>query len=244
MFDRPKYKDFAKRQLKNRWKIPVFMFIFTEAIFILLDIPGMSGGINAIDMSTFPTLDYASQVAAMEAAFMNPVTNTLDFVRTLISFIFELACISVYIKMSRSPEPVKFSDYIEGFSSWWRAVRTGLLQTIFVFFWSLLFVIPGIVKYYSYSMMFFLSAEFPDVSVRKTMQISKVITKGHKMDLFILDLSFLGWFILTGLTCGIAGLYVVPYYNMTKVNACHGLLKEAINRGVISMEDLRGTKSE
>ncbi|MCQ2597573.1 MAG: DUF975 family protein [Treponema sp.] len=244
MFDRSKYKDFAKKQLQSRWLVPVLMVLFTQFVFFFMDLPSFSGGLNSIDFNTFPTLDYASQVAAIEEAFTNPFYNIIELLKNMVAFVFEFACIGVYIKMSRSPEPVTFADYIENFSSWGRAILTGLRQVIFIFLWSLLFVIPGIIKYYSYSMMFYISAEFKDISVSKVMKLSKEITKGHKMDLFVLDLSFLGWFILTALTFGIAGFFVVPYYNMTRLNACHALLKEAVDKGIITMEDLRGSSNE
>ena len=88
-------------------------------------------------------------------------------------------------------------------------------------------------------MTLYLVAENPELSVTKALKISKEITKGHKMDLFILDLSFIGWEFLCLFTAGIGYLWLVPYINMTKTNAYHALLKEAVSSGNITVEDLK-----
>ena len=70
------------------------------------------------------------------------------------------------------------------------------------------------------------------------MKISMEITKGHKWDLFILSLSFIGWALLVPLTGGILYFWLMPYMNMTYVNAYHSLMKEALESGRIKPEDL------
>ncbi len=150
----------------------------------------------------------------------------------------EVAAIGVYIKMSRSPEPVKFSDFIEGFNNWARATLGILWQTLWTLLWTLLFIIPGIIKGIAYSQMFYIIAEYKDVSVTKALRISIEITKGHKWDLFVMYLSFLGWAILSAFTLGILNLWLTPYMNMTYVNAYHALMKEALESGRIKPEDL------
>jgi uncharacterized membrane protein len=81
------------------------------------------------------------------------------------------------------------------------------------------------------------SAEHPNVGVRKAMNMSKVMTNGHKVDLFMLDLSFLGWLILCLLTGGLLFLRAGPYYMMTKPNAYHCLKDEAIRSGKLCEDD-------
>ena len=92
--------------------------------------------------------------------------------------------------------------------------------------------------HYAYSQIFFLLCEYPQIGVLSALKISKEITKGHKMDLFLMDLSFLGWTILSYLTCGILDLWLKPYKTMAFTNAYHALLDEAVKRGIISMQDL------
>ena len=94
----------------------------------------------------------------------------------------------------------------------------GLLYTIFIALWSLLFVIPGIVKSYAYSMAFYLKTEHDDWDWKKCLDESQRLTSGHKMELFILDLSFIGWYIVGSLALGVGTLWVSSYHELTKIN--------------------------
>jgi uncharacterized membrane protein len=86
--------------------------------------------------------------------------------------------------------------------------------------------------------MFYIIAEYKEVSISKAMRISIEITKGHKWDLFVMYLSFLGWAFLSVFTLGILNFWLLPYMNMTYVNAYHALMKEALESGRIKPEDL------
>lgn len=96
-------------------------------------------------------------------------------------------------------------------------VKTMFLKDLYIFLWSLLCGIPGIIKSYEYMMIPYLLADNPEMSSEEAFQKSKEIMNGNKMDAFILDLSFLGWRILSVFTCGILDLfYVSPYYFATR----------------------------
>lgn len=99
------------------------------------------------------------------------------------------------------------------------AFFTGLLG----FLWSLLFFIPGIVKGYSYSMSVYILAENKGKSALECINESKKLTQGHKMELFLLDLSFIGWFLLGVLTLGIGFIWIEPYRQATIANAYQSL---------------------
>lgn len=86
-------------------------------------------------------------------------------------------------------------------------------------------------------MMFFIMAEYPKIGVRKAMQISKEMTRGYKGDLFVLDLSFVGWAILAAIPCGLGFLWLAPYMNMTKTNAYQYLKRSAIESNRIALSD-------
>ena len=87
---------------------------------------------------------------------------------------------------------------------------------LFIFLWSLLFVIPGIYKSYEYRMIPYLLAENPDMPEQEAFQRSRDMMNGQKWNAFVLDLSFIGWHLLGGLTCGILEVfYVAPYQEMT-----------------------------
>ena len=96
---------------------------------------------------------------------------------------------------------------------------SGLLIGIFTFLWSLLFIIPGIVKAYSYSMTYYVLLDNPELSVLDAIKESERIMRGYKMKAFLLDLSFIGWiFVGSFLCCGIGMLWVTPYMQAAKAH--------------------------
>jgi len=109
-------------------------------------------------------------------------------------------------------------------------------QYLFTFLWSLLFVIPGIVKAYSYRMVPYIMAENPDMDYRQAMKLSMAMTQGLKGDLFILDLSFLGWYLLGALACGVGVLFVRPYHEATLTEAYIFIRERAISIGICPRE--------
>lgn len=86
-----------------------------------------------------------------------------------------------------------------------------LLVQLYTMLWSLLFIIPGIVKSFSYAMTPYILLDKPELSATEAINESRSMMDGHKMELFLLDLSFIGWILLSMLTCGILVLYVTPY---------------------------------
>ena len=94
----------------------------------------------------------------------------------------------------------------------------GFLIYLFTFLWSLLFIIPGIVKMYSYSMSFYIKADHPEYSAKQCIDKSRKMMNGYKMKLFLLQLSFIGWIIVGSLCFGIGILWVFAY--MQTATAC------------------------
>ena len=114
---------------------------------------------------------------------------------------------------------------------WWRQ--------LFTFLWSMLFIIPGIVKSLAYSMQPYILAECPDVTAKDSLKLSMRMMEGKKMRLFVLGLSFIGWALLSGLTAGIlALLYVGPYMQQTMAQFYQEVKVEAVARGAISVQEL------
>ena len=98
-------------------------------------------------------------------------------------------------------------------SIWGKAIWLKLRAGIFIFLWTLLLIIPGIIKSYSYSMAGFIMSENPEISAKEAMEMSMKMMNGNKFRLFCLRLSFVGWFILGILTLGIGFLWIIPYMN-------------------------------
>lgn len=90
-----------------------------------------------------------------------------------------------------------------------------LLTSLYVFLWSLLFIIPGIVAAYRYAMAPYILAENPQMTAGEAITESKFLMDGNKMRLFLLDLSFFGWGLLSLVTVGVANLWINPYINLS-----------------------------
>ena len=146
-------------------------------------------------------------------------------VSIIITPAFSLSIIRVYLNVVNGGQP-EARDAFCGFDDFWSAFKVTFLVGLFTFLWSLLFVIPGIIKSYSYSMSLYVLAEIKGKPALECINESKAMTEGHKFDLFVLGLSFLGWALLCVITLGIAAIWVTPYMSATYANA-YNLLKPA-----------------
>lgn len=108
---------------------------------------------------------------------------------------------------------LQFSDLFSQFERFGTGFAQQFLRTLFTVLWSLLFIIPGIVKGLSYAMTPFILEEHPEMTASEAIKASMRLMDGHKMDLFILGLTFIGWQILACLTMGIGFLFLNPYMN-------------------------------
>lgn len=123
----------------------------------------------------------------------------------------------LFLKRWRDGEKINLLDLFAGFTSdFGQNFLIGLLSGIFVALWSLLFVIPGIVKAYGYGMIYYIKADHPEYDWRTCLQVSQQMMYGHKMDLFVLDLSFIGWYFVGSLCLGVGALWVHPYHETTR----------------------------
>ncbi|HOJ44886.1 MAG TPA: DUF975 family protein [Bacilli bacterium] len=113
------------------------------------------------------------------------------------------------IKLSKR-EKAEIEDVFKGFNNFVPALVLWILQQLFVFLWSLLFLIPGIIKHYAYALAFFLLEEKKELDPSEALRQSEAMMRGHKWRLFCLDVSYLGWIILSILTAGILFLWVKP----------------------------------
>ncbi|SDY28310.1 DUF975 family protein [Tindallia californiensis] len=104
-------------------------------------------------------------------------------------------------------------------------VKTMFLRGLYNFLWFLLLIIPGIIKHYQYKMVPYIMVEEPHLDSGEAIQKSIDMTKGQKMDLFVLDLSFIGWYLLGSIMFGIGVFFVHPYYEATYAQLYHQLKK-------------------
>lgn len=104
-----------------------------------------------------------------------------------------------------------FQGFKEGSQGYFRYLGTQLLLYVYQLLWTLLLIVPGIIKSYSYSMTLFIMRDRPELEYNAAIEESMRLMQGHKMQLFLLDLSMVGWLLLSILTLGIGFLFLVPY---------------------------------
>ena len=113
----------------------------------------------------------------------------------------------------------KLEHAFGGFSqSFGGAIILYLLQNVFLALWSFLFVIPGIVKTYSYALSYYIAKDNPTLGANECITKSRQMMNGHKWQLFCLDFSFIGWYILGALCFGLGTFLVTPYHMMARAN--------------------------
>ncbi len=125
----------------------------------------------------------------------------------------------ISLSLIRGANEINLSDLFCGFKeNWVQSFVLGFLQSLFIILWSLLFVIPGIIKSYSYSLASYIQQDEEDKDWERCLNKSQEMMKGHKWQMFCLDLSFIGWYILGALCFGIGTIFVTPYHQMAKAN--------------------------
>lgn len=140
--------------------------------------------------------------------------------------IFTLGYVAFFMAIIRGNK-AKIEDLFCGFTdNFADSFVAGILISIFTFLWTLLFIIPGIVKAYSYSMTFYILKDNPGMSATEAITESRKMMDGHKWQLFCLDLSFLGWYIVGALCLGVGVFFVAPYHQMARANFYEALKAE------------------
>lgn len=112
-----------------------------------------------------------------------------------------------------------------------------ILRTVFITLWCFLFIIPGIVYNYSSYFSFQIMCENPNLKPMEALKLSKKMVKGNRSELFALDLSFIGWWILCGISFGIASIYAIPYYLTTQALYYENFKLRALQEGRITEDD-------
>lgn len=193
MILRSELKQNAKNQLKNNWGLAIGIIIVCTLI------------------SCIPNLLVEINDESLAIAIIIPI------ITLVITGPLTIGQCKFFINLANRSNP-KFSDLWYGFNNILKAIGVTLLVGIIVSIGTILLIIPGIILSFMYSQVYYIMTENPEMSIIDCLKESSRIMKGHKMDLFVLELSFLGWVILMGITFGIAGLYVLPYYSATLTN--------------------------
>ena len=154
------------------------------------------------------------------------------FATIIIMPAFNISLCMIFLNLAKRKD-ISVGDVFKGFNITGKAVWLYIITNFFVFLWSLLLIIPGIIKTFSYSMASFILADNPELTAREALEESKRIMEGHKFDLFVLQLSFFWWYLLGAITFGIAYVYVVPYFEATMTNFYNEIKDKKIEAEVI-----------
>ncbi len=146
---------------------------------------------------------------------------------------------TMFMPLVRQEGKLDLGMLFDGFKDYGRIFLTLLLMGIYTYLWTLLLIVPGIIKGYSYSMTPYILKDRPDLKYNGAIEESMRMMRGNKMKLFLLDLSFIGWILLCIITLGIALLWVEPYI----VSARAAFYEELKRLDAESMEnaDVAGT---
>lgn len=160
---------------------------------------------------TIPTLP----MPAASAVFVGVIATLLTSVLSVGHSLYHLGI--------RRQKHMDYMTLFDGFTFVGKVILLALVQTALITLWSMLFFFPGIIAQYRYRFAFYNLCSDPRMGVMEAIRLSCRQTRGYKMQLFILDLSFLGWALLTALTAGILSIWYIPYYTQTDVGAYYAI---------------------
>jgi uncharacterized membrane protein len=147
-----------------------------------------------------------------------PIDILFDIAVAFLTISIAWTALEIYRKKKATVEVM--GDAVNGKQYLVQFLITYIIQQVFTFLWTLLFLIPGLIKSFSYSMTFFCMKDALDkgesISFTEAITRSRKLMDGHKFDYFWLQLSFIPWYLLVAITFGVANVYVLPYINATK----------------------------
>lgn len=167
------------------------------------------GGMNinmSIDESTGieSMIDEQQFMIAFQENMPSPVAQLLALLLTLIGNVIGAGFI-IFALRTIDGSGAAFGNLFDGFAMFFRIIWLYILEGIFIGLWSLLLIVPGIIAFYRYRMAIYLLLENPNMTAMQCINESKRIMKGHKGELFVLDLSFIGWYLLIAVVNAISG---------------------------------------
>lgn len=162
-------------------------------------------------------------IAYLICALIGGALSSIPAVGAILGFIassvlsFGVLLIIYDLTVGEKPQISRMFDSVKVYNAL-NIVLTYFISAVFSALWSLLFIVPGIIKAISYSMAPFILIENPDIQPMDAINESKRLMEGHKADYFVLVLSFIPWYLLCLITAGIAAIYVMPYFETTIFN--------------------------
>lgn len=209
-------RSLARQTLEGNWVMSAVVAYIAGLLggTVTLTVPGVSFEMN-IDMDT------AKKLFNEMPDFIITCLIIVGSVVTLFAIARMILCGPVqlgyaqYLLKRQDGIACQINELFSQFKRFKQGFLQGFLRGLYTLLWSLLFIIPGLVKAYSYSMTPFIMAENPELSAKEAIARSQIMMKGHKRELFWLEFSFIGWSFLCVFTMGIGFLFLKPYMETT-----------------------------
>lgn len=199
------FRAWARDALRGHWGTAIAVSLVASLL------AGGSGSTSQVELKqSLDELGISSFLSREIVTVILTVSVVMALLSLVIGGVVQLGQSSFYLNLIKGRQ-ARFSDLFGQFHRLWKGFCMQFIMGLFIFLWSLLLVVPGIIAAYRYAMVPYLMAEFPDLGVMDAMAESKRLMHGNKARLFCLQLSFLGWTLLSALTLGIGMLWVNPY---------------------------------
>ncbi len=245
-------KETAKTLLrKNRWLCVLVAFIVSKLGGLTIDFSDKTNDLKLTqaDIADMLTGNFSRIMSEIEGAFAQETVSTPLLILSLITTLAVTYFLSEQIITGgcrfflkyRKKQPVDLGELIQCYKdkTFLNVAKVTLIRDFNIALWGLLFVIPGIIKAYEYSMVKYILSVNPTIDYRNALDLSKKIMRGHKFDLFILHMSFIGWHFLSLFTFGILSIvYVAPYQLLTETEFFANVRELAILNCVITYNDI------
>lgn len=200
----------ARQSLAGNWW-PSVLAAFIAAIFGSL----LVNSSISIDIDSDLLSDLLARMPRIMVVYLSIIgsfAGILSFAAFILGGVVQLGY-AQYLLKQYDGQDRSINDLFSQFDRFGQGFLQAFLRGLYTFLWALLFIIPGIVKAYSYAMTPFIMAENPNMTAKEAINASKIMMDGHKWELFCLGFSFIGWNLLNALTLGIGSLFLNPYTN-------------------------------
>ena len=207
------YRDLARENLRGNWKLSVIAGMLACLLGGLIVGTSFFPEIELkIEDMNFRDLKELFTFVLFNGGIIIQVTSILNLVHFILGGVIQLGY-AQYLLNQHDHREFQLNDLFSKFDYFGAGFCQNFLRGLYVFLWSLLFVIPGIVAQYRYAMTPFIMAEHPELTASEAIAASKKMMDGNKWALFCLDFSFFGWALLSALTLNIGNLWLNPYLN-------------------------------
>lgn len=253
-FDRVNYKERGKEIVKaNFWILVLASFVANmlggQSSFNSSGGGSVSAGSSSDNIETYYDVETGEiNESALEALIVFATAFLVVFLVILaLSIVYSIFVGSIMqvgkkkIFLENVDQPnTDFALVFSGFTGgkYMQRVKAMFSYNLRIWLWTLLFIIPGVIAAYKYYLVPYIVADNPDIDPHRALELSKEMTDGHKFDIFVMELSFYGWMLLSGCcTCGILGFWLNPYMESSFAVMYTEMKNHAISQGIATADE-------